>query len=233
MITAGVRLLVGFTFNCAVRGQQADVNLTGTWQIDFHDDNGVSHSSPQLVLKQEPDRLTGTFGKFDWPVIGAVDHNNVVFSFVAFGHEAGRQISDTVFYIGHRRLCGPPERAHEEPEGSRRLDGVETVSSSRRDLLFQAHADELRGVRYGGDSQEVEAGSQRAGNAGGGVLDHQRICSPGATPRPADTGQVRALQARNFAAPQQTAASKYCQTPAISSAGCTSWRALELTTAMR
>jgi hypothetical protein len=100
LITAGVCLLAGLTLTYTVHGQPASVDLTGTWQIDFHDDNGVSQSSPGLVLKQEADKLTGTFGKYDWPVIGAVDHNNVVFTFVAFGHEAGRQISDTVFYWG-------------------------------------------------------------------------------------------------------------------------------------
>jgi hypothetical protein len=100
MIAAGVCLLAGMTLTFAVRGQQKGVDLTGTWQIDFHDDNGVSQSSPKLVLKQDADKLTGTFGKYDWPVIGAVDHNNVVFTFVAFGHEGGREISDTVFYWG-------------------------------------------------------------------------------------------------------------------------------------
>ena len=100
LIAAGVCLLAGLTLTFAVRGQATGVDLTGTWQIDFHDDNNISHSSPKLVLKQEGDKLTGTFGKFDWPVIGTVDHNNVVFSFVAFGHEGGRQISDTVFYWG-------------------------------------------------------------------------------------------------------------------------------------
>ena len=117
LMTAGVCLLAGITLTFAVRGQPARVDLTGTWQIEFQDDNGISHSSPKLVLKQAPDKLTGTFGKFDWPVIGAVDRNNVVFSFVAFGHEGGRQISDTVFYWGaidsagklHGRMKNPKE----------------------------------------------------------------------------------------------------------------------------
>jgi hypothetical protein len=83
MIAAGVCLLAGLTTTIALRGQPKGIDLSGTWQIDFQDDNGVSHSSPTLILKQEPDRLTGTFGKYAWPVIGAVDRNNVVFSFVA------------------------------------------------------------------------------------------------------------------------------------------------------
>src|SRR5271165_3818666 len=100
MILAGLCLLAGLTLTFAVHGQPKGVDLTGNWQIDFHDDNGVANSSPKLVLEQDGDKLTGTFGKYDWPVIGAVDHNNVVFTFVAFGHEGGRQISDTVFYWG-------------------------------------------------------------------------------------------------------------------------------------
>ena len=100
LIAAGVCLAAVMTLTLVVHGQSTGVDLTGTWQIDFHDDDGVSYSSPKLVLKREADKLTGTFGKYDWPVIGAVDHNNVVFSFVAFGHEGGRQISDTVFYWG-------------------------------------------------------------------------------------------------------------------------------------
>jgi hypothetical protein len=76
------------------------LDLTGTWEIHFQDDDGVSTTNPKLVLRQTGDKLTGTFGKFDWPVIGAVDKGHVVFSFVAFGHEGGKPISDTVFYWG-------------------------------------------------------------------------------------------------------------------------------------
>ena len=117
LITAGVCLLAGISLNPAMHGQLSGVDLTGTWQIDYHDDNGVSTSTPKLVLKQEADKLTGYFGKFNWPVIGAVDHNTVVFTFLAFGHEGGREISDTVFYWGtvdasgalHGRMKNPKE----------------------------------------------------------------------------------------------------------------------------
>ena len=100
LIAAGVCLLALMTVTLRVHGQPKGVDLSGNWQIDYQDDDGVSHSSPKLILKQEADKLTGTFGELDWPVIGAVDHSTVVFTFVAFGHEAGRQISDTVFYWG-------------------------------------------------------------------------------------------------------------------------------------
>ena len=99
--TAAVCLLACFALSGAARAQTKATNLAGTWQIDFHDDNGVSHSSPKLVLTQTGDKLTGTFGLYSWPVIGAIDGNSVVFTFVAFGHEQGRQISDTVFYWGN------------------------------------------------------------------------------------------------------------------------------------
>jgi hypothetical protein len=87
---------------CALAGAQSPraVDLNGTWRIHFQDDNGVSTSAPKLVIQRSGDKLTGTFGKFDWPVIGAVDGNHVVFTFVAYGHEAGHTISDTVFYWG-------------------------------------------------------------------------------------------------------------------------------------
>jgi hypothetical protein len=42
--------------------QNPGLDLTGTWQIDYHDDNGVSTSTPKLVLHQTGDKLTGTFG---------------------------------------------------------------------------------------------------------------------------------------------------------------------------
>ena len=76
------------------------LDLTGVWQIHFEDDDGVSVTDPKLVLQQNGDKLTGTFGNLDWPVIGAVDKGHVVFTFIAHGHEAGEPISDTVFYWG-------------------------------------------------------------------------------------------------------------------------------------
>jgi hypothetical protein len=86
---------------CLALASQANAqDLTGTWQIQFHDDDGVSTTSPKLVLQQTGGKLTGTFGKLNWPVIGTIDHNHVVFTFIAFGHEAGHPISDTVFYWG-------------------------------------------------------------------------------------------------------------------------------------
>jgi hypothetical protein len=79
---------------------QKTVDLTGTWQIHYRDDDGVSTSAPKLVLKQTGGKLTGTFGKYDWPVLGTIDRKHVVFTFTAFGHENGQPISDMVFYWG-------------------------------------------------------------------------------------------------------------------------------------
>lgn len=100
LLAAVVCLLASIGLNPAINAQNKPVNLSGTWQINFNDDNGVSRSSPKLVLTQSGDKLTGTFGLYDWPVVGAVDGNHVVFSFVAYGHEKGQAISDTVFYWG-------------------------------------------------------------------------------------------------------------------------------------
>jgi hypothetical protein len=80
--------------------KRSGADLTGTWQIQFQDDNGVSTSNPKLVIQQTGDKLTGTFGKLDWPIIGVVDRNHVVFTFTAHGSEGGHAISDTVFYWG-------------------------------------------------------------------------------------------------------------------------------------
>jgi hypothetical protein len=86
---------------CATALAQGAVNLTGTWRIHWRDDNGVSTSMPKLVLEQSGGKLTGTFGKYDWPVIGTVDGNHVVFTFIGHGCcENGKPMSDTVFYWG-------------------------------------------------------------------------------------------------------------------------------------
>jgi hypothetical protein len=88
---------------CAIAAAQQNPkpNLSGSWQIDYHDDNGVSTSQPQLFLQQTGDKLTGTFGSFNWPIVGAIDGNHVVFTFVAFGNDRIEgPISDTVFYWG-------------------------------------------------------------------------------------------------------------------------------------
>ncbi len=101
------RLLVACAIACVAIVSRSDAqkkaaaDLTGTWQIHFRDDNGMSTSSPKLVLQQSADKLTGKFGKFDWPVIGAVDGNTVVFTFVAHATDSnGKEMSDTVFYWG-------------------------------------------------------------------------------------------------------------------------------------
>jgi hypothetical protein len=94
-----IRTLLVCAIACATPVKAA-TDLTGTWQINYQDDNGVSTSNPILVLHQTDGKLTGTFGNLDWPVIGTVDGNHVVFTFVAYGREDGRPISDTVFYWG-------------------------------------------------------------------------------------------------------------------------------------
>jgi hypothetical protein len=88
---------------CALASAQQNpgLDLSGTWQIDYHDDNGVSTSTPKLVLHQAGDKLTGTFGNLDWPIIGTIDGNRIIFTFVAFGRDRNEgAISDTVFYWG-------------------------------------------------------------------------------------------------------------------------------------
>jgi hypothetical protein len=98
MLTLVVCAVVCMALSFAQKKAAAD--LTGTWQIHFQDDNGVSTSNPKLVIRQTGEKLEGTFGNQDWPIIGAVDGGQVVFTFTAFGHEGGHAISDTVFYWG-------------------------------------------------------------------------------------------------------------------------------------
>jgi hypothetical protein len=95
-----LRLLRASLLLTASFAQNKPLSLTGTWQIQFQDDNGISISSPKLVIKQEGDKLTGTFGKFEWPIVGTVDGHHMVFTFTAHAQANGKPVSDTVFYWG-------------------------------------------------------------------------------------------------------------------------------------
>jgi len=107
---------IGVILMCAWATLARGADLTGTWQIQYRDDDGVSRSSPKLILQQSGDKLTGKFGKNDWPVTGAVDRDHVVFIFTAFGHENGQAISDTVFYWGDRDSTGKMKGRMKNPK---------------------------------------------------------------------------------------------------------------------
>ena len=75
-------ILAGVAAVCGLVAQQTQsANVTGTWQIDYHDKNGVEVDRPKVTLRQSGDKLTGVFGNRDWKVEGTVNPDAVVFWF--------------------------------------------------------------------------------------------------------------------------------------------------------
>lgn len=82
MKTVLTGLIAGVVAVCGLIAQQTQsANVTGTWQIDYHDKNGVEVDRPKVTLHQSGDKLTGVFGNRDWKVEGAVTGDAVVFWF--------------------------------------------------------------------------------------------------------------------------------------------------------
>jgi hypothetical protein len=61
--------------------QGQSVNLSGTWQIEYHDKNGKEVDTPMISFLQNGGRLEGVFGNQHWKVEGTVAGNAVAFSF--------------------------------------------------------------------------------------------------------------------------------------------------------
>jgi len=59
----------------------AQVNLSGTWQIEYRDKNGQEVDTPVVTFSQNGGRLDGTFGNQHWRVEGTIAGNEVKFSF--------------------------------------------------------------------------------------------------------------------------------------------------------
>ena len=59
----------------------AQINLSGTWQIEYHDKNGKEVDPPMVSLLQNGGRLEGVFGNKHWKVEGTVTGDQVVFAF--------------------------------------------------------------------------------------------------------------------------------------------------------
>ena len=59
----------------------AQVNLSGTWQIEYHDKNGKEVDTPMVSLMQTGSRLEGVFGNKHWKVEGAIAGDEVRFAF--------------------------------------------------------------------------------------------------------------------------------------------------------
>jgi hypothetical protein len=59
----------------------AQDNVSGTWQIEYHDKNGKEVDTPMVTLLQNGGRVDGVFGKDHWRVEGTVVGDRVVFAF--------------------------------------------------------------------------------------------------------------------------------------------------------
>ncbi len=59
----------------------AQVNVSGTWQIEYHDSNGKEIDDPMITLLQNGGRLEGVFGDKHWKVEGTVIGDQVQFWF--------------------------------------------------------------------------------------------------------------------------------------------------------
>lgn len=80
----------------------AQMNLSGTWQIEYHDKNGKEVDTPMVTLLQTGSRLEGVFGDKHWRVEGTVVGDQVQFAF----HPPQRP-DITVRYAG--KLASPTE----------------------------------------------------------------------------------------------------------------------------
>ena len=66
---------------CVLAAFAAQVNLSGTWQIEYHDKNGKEIDYPMVSFLQNGDRLEGVFGNKHWRVQGTVAGSKVAFAF--------------------------------------------------------------------------------------------------------------------------------------------------------
>lgn len=57
------------------------LNLSGTWQIEYHDKNGQEVDTPMVSFVQTGSRLDGVFGNKHWKVEGMVVGDQVQFYF--------------------------------------------------------------------------------------------------------------------------------------------------------
>lgn len=59
----------------------AQTDVSGTWQIEYHDKNGQEVDHPVITLLQHGERLDGVFGNKHWKIEGTVKAGKVQFSF--------------------------------------------------------------------------------------------------------------------------------------------------------
>jgi hypothetical protein len=84
----------------------AQVNLSGTWQIEYHDKNGKEIDTPMITLLQNGGRLDGVFGKDHWKVEGTM----MAVEEVQFAFHPPQAPNITVRYQGKmestNQMCG-------------------------------------------------------------------------------------------------------------------------------
>lgn len=73
------------TFVAGAQNSQ-NINVSGTWGIEYHDKNGVEVNTPMVTLLQSGGQLDGVFGSQHWKVRGTLAGNSVTFSFSPPGH---------------------------------------------------------------------------------------------------------------------------------------------------
>jgi hypothetical protein len=59
----------------------AQINLSGTWQIEYHDKNGKEVDTPMVSFMHTGGRLEGVFGDKHWKLEGTVVSDQVRFAF--------------------------------------------------------------------------------------------------------------------------------------------------------
>lgn len=78
-----MKTVLGAVAVCALAAVSAtaQVNVSGTWQIEYHDKNGKEIDYPMVSLLQSGERLEGVFGNKHWRVEGTITGSKVRFSF--------------------------------------------------------------------------------------------------------------------------------------------------------
>jgi len=67
---------------CGLSAQQTQSpNVSGTWQIEYHDKNGKEVDTPMVSFLQSGGRLEGVFGNQHRKIEGAIVGNAVTFAF--------------------------------------------------------------------------------------------------------------------------------------------------------
>ena len=73
--------MCAFAALAALAQTEQKVNLSGTWQIEYHDKNGKEVDTPMVRFLQTGGRLEGVFGDKHWKLEGTVVGDQLQFFF--------------------------------------------------------------------------------------------------------------------------------------------------------